>query len=203
MTFKLSRILSYLLHPLLLPTIALVTIMFTPQLNTVVLPGLFQFWFLGVVFIFTFAIPVAGMLILKKFKAIESIEINNRPERTIPLILSSTSFMAMLYAVKSQGIPPVYLYILYTATFSLLAGLLINMVYKISLHTLAWGSITAALISVSARLGQPDLGLIAVTIILAGLAGYARLKENAHNQSQVYWGYIAGALVIIIISSFE
>jgi membrane-associated phospholipid phosphatase len=42
--------------------------------------------------------------------------------------------------------------------------------------------------------------LICISVILAGLAGYARLKENAHNQTQVYLGYIAGVSIVLVIT---
>jgi hypothetical protein len=159
-----------------------------------------KFWFISVVIVFTLLIPLAGVLILLKFNAVNSLEMSVRNERTLPLIISSTSFMVLLFSLKSTGIPPVFLYILYSATFALLAGLLINLFYKISLHTLGWGAIAAAFTGVSLKLGVPLLAFIIVAVLLSGLAGYARLKQNAHNPAQVYLGYVAGISVIILIS---
>jgi len=197
-----SRILSYILHPLLIPTLATMALLFRPDLYAVSLPDSLRIWFLVVVFVFTLAIPVTGVLILLKFKALSSIEMNYRNERTAPLLIASTSFMALLFSLKSSGIPPIFLYVLYSATFALLAGLLINMVYKISLHTLGWGAIVATLTGISIRFGLPLLAYIILSILLAGLAGYARLKQNAHSPAQVYLGYVAGVAVIIGISLF-
>jgi hypothetical protein len=111
--------------------------------------------------------------------------------------------MVLLFQLKSTNIPPIFLYVLYSATFALIAGLMINLVYKISLHTLGWGAIVATLTGISLRLGIPLLIFIIPAIILSGFAGYARLKENAHNQAQVYLGYVAGVSVIILITLFE
>ena len=198
--FQLSRFLSIILHPLLIPSIATMALMLRPDLYAIVLPNNMKFWFISVVLVFTLIIPVAGVFILLKFNAVNSIELTVRNERTLPLIISSTSFMVLLFSLKSTGIPPVFLYILYSATFALLAGLLINLFYKISLHTLGWGAIAAALTGVSLKLGVPLLAFIVGAILLSGLAGYARLKQNAHNSTQVYLGYVAGISVIILIS---
>ena len=198
-----SRILSYMLHPLLIPTLATSALLFKPEVYTIVLPISLITWFLSVVFVFTLVIPVTGMLILLKFNAVTSLEMNVRSERTIPLIIASTSFMVLLFQLKSTNVPPIFLYVLYSATFALIAGLMINLVYKISLHTLGWGAIVATLTGISLRLGIPLLLFIIPAIILSGLAGYARLKENAHNQAQVYLGYVAGVSVIILITLFE
>ena len=198
--FQLSHFLSIILHPLLIPAIAITALMLRPDLYTIVLPNNMKFWFISVVIVFTLLIPLAGVLILLKFNAVNSLEMSARNERTLPLIISSTSFMVLLFSLKSTGIPPVFLYILYSATFALLAGLLINLFYKISLHTLGWGAIAAALTGVSLKLGIPLLAFIIVAVLLSGLAGYARLKQNAHNPAQVYLGYVAGISVIILIS---
>jgi len=201
--FQFSRILSYILHPLLIPTLATSALLLRPDIYSIVLPGALKIWFVAVVFIFTFGIPVAALLILLKFNAIQSLEMNNRAERTIPLLITSTSFMALLYTLRSTGMPPVFLYVLYSATFAMLAGLLINMVYKISLHTLGWGALTATLILISMRLGTPLLGLIIIAVLLSGFVGFARLQQNAHNQTQIYLGYVAGVCVIALITFLQ
>jgi hypothetical protein len=198
-----SRILSYILHPLLIPTLATTALLLKPELYSIVLPFAIKIWFLMVVFVFTFAIPVICMLILLKFKVIQSLEMNERTERTIPLLIASGSFMALLFTLRSTGMPAVFLYVLYSATIALMAGLLINLVYKISLHTLGWGALTATLTAISIRMGAPLLSFIALSIILSGCVGYARLKQNAHNQTQVYLGYIAGAGLIILITFLQ
>ena len=198
--FSFSRILSILLHPLLIPTMVTTALMMRPDLYTIVLPESLKFWFIGIVFIFTMAIPALSAFILLKFNAIYSIEMQERTERTIPLLIASTSFMALLYTLKATNIPPVLLYVLYSATLALLAGLIINMAYKISLHTLGWGAVAATLTSISIRMGASMLALILISWILSGFVGYARLKQNAHNPTQIYLGYVAGVSVVILIS---
>jgi len=195
-----SRILSFILHPLLIPTLAISALMLQPDLFILVLPTTLKLWFISIIFVFTGVIPACSVLILYKFKAIASIEMNQRTERIIPLLIASSSYMALLVFVKPANMPPVFLYILYSATFALMTGLLINMAYKISLHTLGWGAITATIISISIRVGTPLLQLLFFSVVLSGLAGYARLTQNAHDQAQVYWGYIAGVCIVILIS---
>jgi hypothetical protein len=201
--FPVSRILSYILHPLLIPTFATSALMLQPGLQTIVMPAPLRIWFLSVVVVFTLVIPVTGVLVLMKFKALHSLEMYQRNERTIPLLLSSISFMVLLFAIKTTGIPPLFLYVLYSATFALLAGLLINLVYKISLHTLGWSALAATLTGISLRMGTPLLMLITISVLISGLAGYARLKQNAHNQAQIYLGYVAGICVIFLIKLLE
>lgn len=198
--YTLSRILSYILHPLLIPTVAVSALMLQPDLYPIVLPMGLKLWFISIIIVFTIVIPGSSVFILLNLKAINSIEQNQRSERTIPLLIASTSYIGLLFFIRQTNIPPVFMYLLYSATFALLAGLLINLVYKISLHTLGWGALAATIISISIRLGMLLLPLILISILLSGVAGYARLKENAHNQTQVYLGYIAGVCVVVLIS---
>lgn len=198
--YTLSRILSFILHPLLIPTLAVSALMLQPELYPIVLPIDLKLWFISVIFIFTLVIPATSVFILLKFNTINSIELNHRTERTIPLLIASISYMGLLYFIKPTVIPPILLYVLYSATFALMAGLLINLVYKISLHTLGWGALVTTVAIISIRLGIPLLPFILITILLSGIAGYARLKQNAHNPAQVYLGYIAGVCVVILIS---
>lgn len=197
-SFQIPKVLSYVLHPLLIPTFATL-VLYQPDLYSIEFGKLLKIWLLSVVFVFTFVIPVIGVLLLLKFKAIQTIEMNDRGERTVPLLIAGVSFMALLFSVKSTMIPPVLLYIIFSAAFSLLAGLLINLVYKISLHTLGWGSFVAALTGISIRFGVPLLAMIVFSVLLSGIAGYARLKLNAHNPAQVYLGFVAGICVIAFI----
>jgi hypothetical protein len=194
-----SRFLTYLLHPLIIPALTVSALLMRPDLYPVVLPAPLKIWFVFVVFVFTLLIPSASVFVLQKLNAVNSIELTQRSERTIPLVIACTSYLAFFFFIKSPNIPPVLLYVLYTATFALIAGLIINMVYKVSLHTLGWGALTATLVSISLRMGIQLLAFISVAILLAGLVGYARLKENAHNQTQVYLGYIAGAGSVILV----
>lgn len=196
----LSQILSYTLHPLLIPTLTTTVLMLQADLYPIVLPIALKLWFISIIFVFTVLIPASVVLILLKFNAINSVEQKTRTERTIPLLIAGISYMVLLFIIKPTNIPPVFMYLLYSATFALLTGLVINLAYKISLHTLGWGALAATLISISNHLGMALLPIILTSILLAGMVGYARLKQNAHNQAQVYWGYVAGVCVVILIS---
>jgi hypothetical protein len=203
MDYRLSRFLSYILHPLLIPALVLSALLLQPDRYAIGLPNIIKFWFIAIIFVFTVIIPAGSVLLLLKFKVIHSPELNQRNERTIPLLIAGISYMGLLYFLRPTIIPPVFLYILYSAAFALLMGMVINLFYKISLHALGWGALTATLTAISIRLGTPMLPFILISTLLSGLAGSARLMENAHNQAQVYSGYIAGVFVVVLITFFS
>jgi hypothetical protein len=155
---------------------------------------------MALVFVFTFIMPVAIIMTMYYFKMISSPELEQPSQRTLPLIFSSASYIGLLYILRKSGLPDYFLYVIYGALFTLLTGLMINLVYKISLHTLAWGAAVALFVGIWLKIGLEIPAIIIVSILLAGLAGFARLKLNAHNPTQVYLGFATGASIILIMT---
>lgn len=132
---------------------------------------------------------------------IDSLTMSKREHRNIPLLIVSSSYLAMLYFMKLLGTPPAVLYILYTALFALLIGLLVNLFYKISLHTLGWGAMASSFAGLMTETGFNMIIIIIGVIAIAGVVGYARLKEKAHSAVQVYSGFLLGFLSILLLTA--
>lgn len=200
METRVATILSFVLHPLLLPTYAVIILLNLPLYLSFTLTAESKLWLIALVAAFTFIMPVAIILSLYYFRIIDSLELENPSQRTIPLIFSSVSYLALVYLLRKSGLPDYLLYLIYGALFVMVTGLLVNLFYKISLHMLGWGAIVAAFAGLSVRMGLNLLPLIVSCILLAGIAGFARLKLNAHNPSQVYLGFVAGVSVVLVIT---
>jgi hypothetical protein len=202
METRIARILSYILHPLLIPTYATILLLNLSFFLSYSLSLEAKIWLLIMVSGFTFIIPVVIITSLYFFRVISSIELEEMKERTMPLLFSAISYYALLYMLRKSGLPAYFLYFIYGALLTLLVGLMINLVYKISLHTLAWGAAVASLVGLSLKM-EIDIPLIIIfSVIIAGLAGYVRLKLNAHNPTQVYLGFATGAGIITILTLF-
>jgi len=200
METRIARFLSYILHPLLIPTLSFPVIYSLPTVFAQVLTYKALLWLLITVFMFTFLIPVAGTLLLLNNSKIKSLEMDQASERTMPLMITGLSYMALYYITRGASIPAIYLYFIYGSIIILVTGMVINLFWKISLHTLAWGAAAGALtgISIQFMIGIPVY--IACAVLLAGLAGFGRLKLNAHNQSQVYAGFAVGAGLMLLLT---
>lgn len=202
MEIRLAKFLSYLLHPLLLPTYATFLLLNLPLFLAYTLSTEAKIWLILLVFGFTYLLPVTVIVFLYYLKTIKSLELEDPKERTLPLLLTAICNYALLYLLRESGLPPYFLYFLYGALLVLVAGLLINLVYKISLHALGWGAAVASFIGIALKM-QLDIPLIIIPIILlAGLAGYSRLKLDAHNQTQVYLGFVTGAGMILLLTFY-
>jgi hypothetical protein len=78
----------------------------------------------------------------------------------------------------------------------LLAGI-ISRFWKISLHLLAIGGVVGIFIALQLMEGGV-LYLLLIFILLSGILGVARIKQKAHNHTQVYVGFLLGVSVELI-----
>lgn len=196
---KLASIISYLFHPLLMATYGCLLVffglkdsiyaIFTP-LNTKVIITL-------IVFSFTCLIPALNLLILYKLKYISSLKLETKEERVFPLMMTGICYLGLFYLMYDFNIWPAIKLFILGAGLCILLTALITIKWQISAHLMGIGGLIGMLISMCYYLQMAILIPISVTIIIAGFIAFARLQLNAHKPSQVYVGFICGALLII------
>jgi hypothetical protein len=189
-----AKIISILFHPLLMPVYGLLVIFFAPTL----------FWYLPFrvkeILFFTFLInnvliPLSLMPFLRYRNIISSWVIEERSERLIPLFI-----VALLYSVTSYIMfklqIPVFVKA-YTYSLALLAIILmiINLIWKISLHSAGAGAMTASVFVLSVKMGVPLPVQVTAFLLLSGIVMSARLQMNSHEPRQVYGGFVTGFLI--------
>lgn len=80
---------------------------------------------------------------------------------------------------------------------------LISIKWKISLHMSAMGALAGTLLAVAFRFNINLQLFLSLVFLGGGLAGWARLRLNAHTPAQVYAGYLGGvALAFFMIYNF-
>jgi hypothetical protein len=192
-----ARIISYLFHPLLFPTYATAIIL-------AVNPNLFgQFadraqgvWMI-IVFALTFIFPAVWILMMKGLKMIDSLTMETTQDRIIPFIATASFYLWATWMFKPNvhmKIPNNMLifYMLLGSCFSLFMAFFINIFAKISLHSLAAGSLLALLLALI-HTSTIDMRLMLIgAILLAGIIGSSRLILNAHSEREVFSGYLVG-----------
>jgi hypothetical protein len=189
---------SVIFHPLILLNAGLLSILkfhpyylskfYDAQFNTIAI-------FIGVN---TVLMPFLSIYLLKRFKFIDSIYIDNPKQRLLPylimaLLLGFTSYE--LFKNDFTGLPLVFMI---ATILCILLNILINFKFVISSHAIASGGLLGLFISLTLieHVSVFNWFLIA-SIIIAGINGWARLSLNAHNERQVYLGYVLGLAVVI------
>ncbi|MBE0651467.1 MAG: hypothetical protein IH595_11595 [Bacteroidales bacterium] len=196
---KISNILSIILHPLLVPTFFVLIVY---QFPIYFLPIEFiriKYLVLLYVFFMTGVIPALVAFILWRFKVIGSLQMKQRGDRVFPLLVVAVFYYFTYYTLnKNNTFPVLNLFLVGSAILALLT-LLINNYSKISLHMISWGGVTGALTGLAFFFHLEPFFWIILVIFLSGIAGYARLKADAHWPRQVYIGYVFGFAVMMAL----
>ena len=166
------------------------------------------------VFLLSVFFPIFTILVMKLVGFVDSIEVKERKERVMPLVLTSIFYLWLYVNIRQNSIvPEAFSIFVLGATIALFVAFFINNFSKISLHTVGMGGFVAMIFLIRAyfsydtfyfRLGS--LGnysvsldfLLFLSIIIAGLVGTARLALNAHRKQDVYMGYLVGFLAQFI-----
>jgi membrane-associated phospholipid phosphatase len=198
---KISKWISYLLHPLLMPTVALYLLF---QADTYIRfstsvemrNGLYVLVFLN-----TFILPLLVSVLLYRSRQIRSLEMHLVSERIFPFVMTLVFYIGTFVLLKRGGVS----YMIYTsflaATFSVFLILLIYLLlkWKISAHMAGIGGVVGAIMAFSMKLSVNMVFVLMLAILATGVLGYARLRLNAHQPSQVYAGFLIGFSTQLIL----
>jgi membrane-associated phospholipid phosphatase len=196
---RFAQYISYLFHPLLMPTYGFLLVFFTRNYISTFTPLNFKLIILSITFIFTFLLPTVHSLILLRMGRINSLEMRTNRERIIPYLSTALYYFALVYLFYNTRFPSVFTILILGAAISILLTLVITFKWMISAHAVGIGGIAGAMLGIVYRLQlNMQLPLILV-LLLAGIIGYARLKLNAHSPSQVYTGFVLGFLIELIL----
>ncbi len=193
---RLSKIISIILHPIFMPITALyLTLKLAPSIGFAITPYL-TFVYLILLFS-TIILPLMSVLFLMKKNLISSLEMDDYKERSLPLFIAAIWMVYGYY--KLSGIlafAPILSAELLGAIIILFIASVISKYWKISLHMLAAGGVVGVLLSLNILFGNL-LFIMVLSLVFAGLLGFARLNEGAHNHAQIYTGFLIGFFVQI------
>jgi len=190
---KFSKIISYLLHPILMPIIVLyiginnvdyLYLIFRNYSNTLYV----------IILTFTMVLPLISAILFVKSGRVESLEMRKKEERRGPLFVSALImgigfFKFYLISKLSFHLSAIYI----SSIILLIFAFLITIRWKISLHMLGIGGATGTFIALNYIFGGIYY-LILLFLALSGLLAFARLDQKAHNASQVYVGFVLGCI---------
>jgi len=203
-----AQVISVLCHPLLVVTYMLVILLLVnPYLfgvnhisDSVVL--------LLLVFFTTFFIPGIAVVMMKFLGLIESLEMKDLQDRTIPYIATGVFYLWMFINVKENpDLPLIFKSCVLGATLALFLAFFINLFSKISIHAVGMGGLTGMTVITMAlysygyfMLHTPMWGylqvsmslLLMLVLLLSGIVGTCRLILNAHEIQDLYGGFLVG-----------
>ena len=196
---KIAKITSVVLFPIFFPSYLILVLFYFNNFNAFQIPLSAKFMVFSIILITTCIFPILFIFIMKLRGMIQSIQMETREERVFPLIITTTFFFMAYYMLKDIEVLSLFLRFLLGSTILMIVALLINFLTKISIHMIGVGGMTGAFLGLSLGMSANILSLIILSILLSGLTGYARLKLKAHNQAQIYGGFLCGLFVMLLI----
>ncbi len=198
-----SKIVSYLFHPLLMPTYGLFLFFWVDSTANYFMKFETKRTLFLMTFTFTFVMPFLNALFLLRAKYIRSLHMETRAERRLPLLATAVFYMAEYYLLYDKNIPETLKMLMLSATLSVMLTVIINLFWKISAHMIGIGGITGAMFVLSYTLHfGPAAALMMILVFIAGLIGIARLQLKAHKPAEVYVGFFLGVMCPMIFLIF-
>jgi hypothetical protein len=202
METKLSRGLSFLFHPLLMPAYVLLMLFNLDGFIARSLPFSYKMILLGVVILTTVLFPLFLTWMLYRLKIISSMFIPRREERVYPILAIAVFYYITYFLLSGIHISNIFSYYMLGATLLATLVLMVNFYMKISLHMVGIGSFTGLFLGLSLNFGISLNTEIIAGILLAGIIGFARLKSGSHQPADIYTGFLTGVVVMTLLLSF-
>jgi len=197
----LAKIISVVFHPVFMPLYGLIILLSAPTFLGYLPAEIKRIMFL-VVLVNNVFLPLALIWFFRFRNLISTYKIEDRRERTIPLLTASILYCTTSFIVFNYQIP-FFLksFIFATSVVSIIVSM-INFWWKISIHAVGAGALTATVFVLSLKMYTPLTWYLAAVILTGGLVLSSRLRLNSHNPSQVWIGFLTGLLGISLFILF-
>jgi hypothetical protein len=188
---RLAKIIAIVFHPLFMPLYGLL-ILFSAPTFLGYLPFTIKRVLFIIVLINNVLVPLTLLPFFRYRNVISSYKIEERSERIIPLLTTSILYCTTSFIVFRFQVP--FLIKSFFLATSILAVVVtfINFMWKISVHAVGAGALTAVVFVLSIKMYTPLTWYLALVILAGGLVLSSRLRLNSHNPSQVWVGYLTG-----------
>ena len=200
---RFAQVISVVYYPLFVPTYAFAILLTMPAYFSALMPAGAKWMVIGLVFLTTCLLPTLFIFAMIKTGMVTTTFLSKREDRTMPYIVSIIFFYLTYYILKKLQISPVYYYFVIGATLLNILVMGINFFWKISSHMASVGALAGMILGLSYFLGNFYFFFIAITLLSAGITGFARLKLQAHTPAQVYAGFLLGFFTILALFLYK
>jgi hypothetical protein len=194
----LSKIISLFFHPVFVPLLGFL-LLYSYSGYGIYLPESI-FWFSILIIVqFTILVPVGAVYYLYWRKIISSIELSNREERPLPLIINLVSYAVNFLIFRYLNFPDIIISFFGAVVLASAFSMFVSLTYKLSLHMVAWGTLGGVILAFSLRVGIELHVLLSVTIILTALVASARMWLNQHNIQQISFAWVSSFIISFLL----
>jgi hypothetical protein len=187
----LSKIVSVVFHPLMIPLYGILIIFSAPTLFDFI-PFEIKRALVLIVLINNILLPLSLMVYLYYRKMITSVVIDNRNERMLPLALTTFFYFITVYIFIKFRIPVFIKTFMLTAAIISLAVMIINYWFMISIHAAGAGALLAMMLMLSFTMHTPLTWFLVPVVLISGAILSSRLLLNSHSPREAWFGFLLG-----------
>jgi hypothetical protein len=192
-----AKIISFIFHPLFMPLYGIWIIFSAPTILGY-LPVEVKKILSFIILVNNVLIPITLMPFFRYRNVISSYNIDERRERVTPLLATTLLYSITTIIIFRFQIPLFLKSFIIACSFLVLSVSIINFWWKISIHSVGVGALTAVVIILSVKMYTFLTWYLVGVILAGGLVLSSRLRLNVHNPPQVWVGYAAGFLGLFL-----
>ncbi len=200
MSTKVSKFISILFHPVLIPTLGFL-LLFNSGFYFSMLTWEAKRFVLLVVLLSTGILPIISVGILSLNPKFD-VSMARSQDRIIPLLSSAVFYYLGSVLLGRMQAFPVFRIFLIASILVIVIILLISFKWKISNHMAAVGGMTGTLFALSFRTGVNPVWSLLFAVLVSGVVGTARLVLKKHDLKQIAAGYAVGFLMLYSVIYF-
>ena len=142
---RLSRAISYALHPLIAPTIAALLLLFGPTVMSN-LPAEARWFIAAVILLNTLILPAFSLAVLKLFGGLSDLRLQSQRQRMLPMGIVAVCYMLCILSFRQMTVAFLVDRFLIAALCCVVIAFVVNLYWKISLHMTAAGGLLGMMI---------------------------------------------------------
>lgn len=185
-----ARFFSALFRPVYYPLVGFLVLLCFSYMK--MLPWQYKLWVLGIVFGSTILLPTILVGLYRRWKGWKRIHLRYQSNRVVPFVIHILCYAFTYYIMRVHHMPRFMLGILIVAILIQTVCLIINVWWKVSVHSAGAGGLIGGVWAYSLLFGFDPIWWLCATILLAGIVQTSRMVLRQHTLSQVLVGTLIG-----------
>lgn len=194
---KAARLISYLFHPMLMPSIGLLIILNSGTYLALLDPAAKR----AIMFVMALGTLVFPLMMLPVLQyrtlVIRNGQAATKTEELIPQVVILALYIITFVYFRRLPLNQVFHAYVLAVTLTLFLLVVLNLKWKVSIHAASMGGLTGLIIALIFLYDTPLQGFLILALLAGGLSGSSRLVLGDH-WGQVLGGFLLGMGVVLL-----
>lgn len=191
-----AQIVSYLLHPLLMPLYAIYFIFNVDSIFSLV-PYPARLYSYVVTAVALVVLPLLSMPLFKRFRLISDYGLESKQERVYPILVAVVFAFVGFWVIGRIPYTNIVQQLYLVLIILLSAFSIVTLRWKMSMHMTAMGAVCGFIFILGMKYWGDVRLVFMMMLVLSGVLASCRLYLKKHNPLQVYIGFLFGLGFVI------